>query len=248
MLYGFDMPRKFKVSCGACQGNKGIMEGMFLSEQMRKRLMEMFDLMLDHFGPQKWWPGNGPLEMMSGAILTQNTSWSNVEKAVGNLKSRDLLSIDALFNLPENELSRYIKPAGYFNVKAKRLKNLISFLVDKYNGDLEGFFEEDIHSLRSGLLSVNGVGPETADSIILYAAKKPVFVIDAYTHRILSRHNVVDEQITYDDLQSVFMDNLLEDVDIFNEFHALIVITGKEYCRRNPKCDICPLKAWEYQF
>jgi endonuclease-3 related protein len=219
-------------------------KGLNVSGQMSRRLLEMFDLMFDHFGPQHWWPGDGSLEMMTGAILTQNTSWSNVEKAIDNLKNRNLLSIETLFDLSEEKLAHFIKPAGYFNVKAKRLKNLIRFLIDKYEGDLDRFIEDDIHRLREGLLSVNGVGPETADSIILYAAKKPVFVIDAYTHRILSRHNLIEEQVTYDELQSLFMDNLPEETILFNEFHALIVITGKEYCRRNPKCDICPLKDW----
>lgn len=216
-----------------------------MAGQMHRRLMEMFNLLLDHFGPQHWWPGDGPLEMMTGAILTQNTSWSNVEKAIDNLKNRNLFSIESFLDLPEEKLAGYIKSAGYFNVKAKRIKNLIRFLIDEYEGDLDKFIEDDVNHLREGLLSVNGVGPETADSIILYAAKKPVFVIDAYTHRILRRHNMVEEQVTYDELQSLFMDNLLPEVNIFNEFHALIVITGKKYCRRNPKCDICPLKDWE---
>ncbi|MFC1838371.1 endonuclease III domain-containing protein [Thermodesulfobacteriota bacterium] len=216
-----------------------------MAGQMRRKLKEMYNTLLDHFGPQHWWPGDGPLEMMAGAILTQNTNWSNVEKAIDNLKNRNLLSIETLNDLPEEKLARVIKPAGYFNVKAKRLKNLIRFLVDKYEGDLDKFIEEDIYQLREGLLSVKGVGPETADSIILYASKKPVFVIDAYTHRILSRHYMVEEQVNYDELQSLFMDNLPAEATLFNEFHALIVITGKEYCRRNPKCDICPLKDWE---
>ena len=205
----------------------------------------MYKLLLDNFGTQHWWPGDGLFEMMTGAILTQNTSWSNVEKAIDNLKSRDLLSIKTLFDLTEEELARLIKPAGYFNVKARRLKNLVRFLIDKYEGDLDKFIKEDIYQLREGLLSVNGVGPETADSIILYAAEKPVFVIDTYTHRILSRHNMVEGQVTYDELQALFMDNLPAETGLFNEFHALIVITGKEYCRKNPKCDICPLKDWE---
>lgn len=216
-----------------------------MAGQMHIKLMEMYNILLDHFGPQSWWPCDGPLEMMTGAILTQNTNWSNVEKAIDNLKKENLLSLKALFDLPEEKLARFIKPAGYFNVKAKRLKNLVSFLIDKYEGDLDKFIQEDIYQLREGLLSVNGVGPETADSIILYAAQKPVFVIDAYTYRILKRHNMVEEQVTYDELQSLFMDNLPEETGLFNEFHALIVITGKEYCRRNPKCDICPLRDWE---
>ena len=216
-----------------------------MAGKTHRKLTEMYSMLGDHFGPQNWWPGDGPLEMMTGAILTQNTSWSNVEKAIDNLKKENLLSLETLFNLTEEELARFIKPAGYFNIKAKRLKNLVRFLIDEYEGDLDKFIDKDIYQMRKGLLSVNGVGPETADSIILYAAKKPVFVIDTYTHRILSRHNMVEEQVSYHELQSLFMDNLPAETTLFNEFHALFVITGKEYCRKNPKCDICPLKDWE---
>jgi endonuclease-3 related protein len=181
-------------------------------------LMEMHGLLLDHFGPQNWWPAETELEVMIGAVLTQNTNWKNVEKA--------------------------IRPAGYFNIKAKRLKNLIHFIRDRYRSDLLLFLAEETQTLRKGLLSVKGIGPETADSILLYAARRPIFVIDAYTHRILSRHGMTEEQGTYDELQELFMDHLPQDPTFFNEFHALIVQTGKQYCRKKPLCHRCPLEQW----
>ena len=212
-----------------------------------KRLIEMYDLLFANFGPQNWWPAETELEVMIGAILTQNTAWINVEKAISNLKNRDLVSLERLASLSIEDLAREIRPAGYYNIKAKRLKNLISFIFDQYDGNLAGLLQEESGRLREGLLSVNGVGPETADSIILYAAKKPLFVVDAYTHRILNRHAMAGEDTTYNDLQGLFMDHLPEDAPLFNEFHALIVLTGKHYCRKKPLCEDCPLKQWGSQ-
>ena len=209
-----------------------------------QRLMEMFALLSNHFGPQNWWPAETELEMMVGAVLTQNTNWKNVEKAIENLKSRSMLSLEGLHSLSAAELAHEIRPAGYFNIKAKRLKNLISFLVESYQADLSLFLEDETQNLRQGLLSVKGIGPETADSILLYAARRPVFVIDAYTHRILCRHNMSEEQTDYNELQVLFMDHLPEDLALFNEFHALIVQAGKAYCRRKPLCNRCPLEEW----
>jgi endonuclease-3 related protein len=210
-----------------------------------QRLMEMFDLMQNHFGPQNWWPAETALEVMVGAVLTQNTNWKNVEKAIENLKDKDLLSVANLNATPSGELAQLIRPAGYYNIKSKRLKNLMNFIAERYQEDLSMFMEEDTQKLREGLLSVNGVGPETADSILLYAASRPVFVIDAYTYRILYRHGMISEEhATYDVLQDLFMDHLTEDASLFNEFHALIVQTGKHYCKRRPICDHCPLEKW----
>ena len=210
-----------------------------------QRLLEMFELLLAHFGPQNWWPAKTELEVMIGAILTQNTNWTNVEKAISNLKNKDLVSLDGLVSLSIEDLAKEIRPAGYYNIKAKRLKNLINFIFDQYDGDLSGFLQENPDRLREGLLSVNGVGPETADSIILYAAKRPLFVIDTYTHRILNRHAMAGEEATYYELQRLFMDHLPEDAPLFNEFHALIVQAGKNYCRKKPLCEDCPLNQWE---
>jgi endonuclease-3 related protein len=209
------------------------------------RLMEMYNRMLNHFGPQHWWPGETELEMMVGAVLTQNTSWKNVERAINNLKGKGILNLEGLNNIPANVLAEEIRPAGYFNIKTGRLKNLIKFIVERYSGEMDLLLKEKTGALREGLLSIKGVGPETADSILLYAARRPVFVIDAYTYRILSRHCLVEDQITYHDLQSLFMDNLAEDEGLFNEFHALIVRTGKDFCRGKPLCDSCPLMEWE---
>ena len=208
------------------------------------RLTEMFAALSNHFGPQHWWPAQTELEVIVGAVLTQNTNWKNVEKALINLKEKDLLSIHHLHALPVAELAQLIRPAGYYNIKAKRLKNLIDFIAERYHSDLTELLDEETESLRQGLLSVNGIGPETADSILLYAAHRPVFVVDAYTHRILSRHGMTDEQNDYHQLQALFMDHLPDDPSLFNEFHALIVMTGKEYCRRKPLCHLCPLQDW----
>lgn len=209
-----------------------------------QRLMEIFELLSNHFGPQNWWPAETELEMIVGAVLTQNTNWKNVEKAIKNLKNKGLLSLEGIRSLAVTELAQEIRPAGYFNIKAKRLMNLIDFIVAYYQADLSLFLEDETQNLRQGLLSVKGVGPETADSILLYAAHRPVFVIDTYTHRILSRHDMAEEQTTYDELQKLFMDHLSEDTSLFNEFHALIVQTGKTYCRRKPLCTRCPLEGW----
>lgn len=209
-----------------------------------QRLMDMFDRMLDRFGPQHWWPGETALEMMVGAVLTQNTSWKNVEKAIDNLKEKGLLSVEGLHNISLPLLAEEIRPAGYFNIKAGRLNNLINFIKENYSGNISLLMAEETDRLREGLLSVKGVGPETADSIVLYAANRPVFVIDAYTYRILNRHEIIDGEMTYYELQALFTDNLAEDPGLFNEFHALIVRTGKEFCRGKPLCDSCPLKGW----
>ncbi len=206
--------------------------------------MEMYDLMLNHFGQQHWWPAEDALEMMVGAVLTQNTSWSNVEKAITGLKKRSILNINALHGISVPELAEGIRPAGYFNIKAARLKNLIKFIVERYDGDISMLLMERTDVLREGLLSVRGVGPETADSILLYAVGRPVFVIDSYTHRILNRHGLADDEASYYELQGLFMDNLAEDTGLFNEFHALIVRIGKQYCRGKPLCSSCPLEKW----
>jgi endonuclease-3 related protein len=205
-------------------------------------LMTIYNLLFTAYGPQNWWPAETELEMMIGAILTQNTSWSNVEKAIQNLKTGNLLSIEALSDIPAPTLAEHLRPAGYFNIKAKRLKNLIAFIQEKYAGDLNGLFSRDTDTIRMELLSVRGIGLETADSMILYGAGRALFVVDTYTHRILSRHNLIGEEAGYYDLQTMFMDNLPHDADLFKEFHALIVKTGKDYCRKKPLCPDCPLE------
>jgi len=207
-------------------------------------LMRMYEKMSESFGPQHWWPAEGPLEMMVGAVLTQNTSWRNVEKAIEGLKSRRMIDPEALCRVPFEELAQVIRPAGYYNIKARRLKNLAEFIVQRAAGDLDALFSEETSALREALLGIKGVGPETADSILLYAAGRPVFVVDAYTHRILGRHGLISEEATYDETQSCFMDHLPQDAALYNEFHALIVRTAKTCCGKRPNCAACPLDGW----
>ncbi len=181
---------------------------------------------------------------MIGAILTQNTNWLNVEKAINNLKKRKLLKPHALYRLPHKRLACLIRPAGYYNIKAKRINNFLKFFINNYGADAKKMSGVDTLSLRQQLLSVNGVGPETADSILLYALDKPIFVVDAYTRRILLRHHLIGEDAGYDKIQNLFMKNLKSVVELFNEYHALLVKLGKEFCLKNkPRCGLCPLKS-----
>ena len=209
----------------------------------KKTLTEIYNILLKHFGPQHWWPGDTPFEIAVGAILTQNTNWENVEKAIINLKKERVLKARTLHDMSHKKLAALIRPAGYFNIKAKRLKNFLSFLSNHYRGSMKSMKEENIYVLRESLLNVNGIGPETADSILLYALEKPVFVIDAYTKRILHRHKIASDRTTYHEMQDFFQGCLTADADFYNEYHALIVMTGKHYCKPKPKCSGCPLKS-----
>ncbi len=206
-----------------------------------RQLQTFYDVLLDHFGPQNWWPGDSPFEIMVGAILTQNTNWQNVAKAIANLKHADLLDPHRLAQLDHQHLAALIKPSGYFNIKAKRLHNFLTWLIDRFDGNLESAKQLDTQSLRAELLTVKGIGPETADSILLYGLEKLIFVIDRYTCRILWRHHLIDEDIDYDYIQQMFTDALPADLHIYNEFHALLVALGKTYCRPRPRCADCPL-------
>lgn len=208
---------------------------------MSKNLLKIFQKLFSFYGPQYWWPGSSPFEIAVGAILTQNTNWGNVEKAIKNLKATKALTPKGLNEMSVSELASLIRPAGYFNIKAKRLKAFIEFLVNDYNGSMKRMGKEDTESLRKKLLSINGIGLETADSILLYALDKPVFVIDAYTRRVLSRHGIMDYTAPYEEYQRLFHLELDEDVPLFNEFHALFVRVGKDFCRPKPKCEGCPL-------
>jgi endonuclease-3 related protein len=209
------------------------------------KVYEVYEILLDHFGPQGWWPGDTQLEIMVGAVLTQNTNWANVSRAIDNLKKENLLSFQQLLALPAEVLAEKIRPAGYFNLKAARLKNLLNFIAREYNGSLEELFSMDMHTLRQQILTVKGIGPETADSILLYAGSKPVFVVDAYTHRIFARHDIIAEEDGYYEIQEYFALSLPEDVELFNQYHALIVRLGKEFCKKSrPLCSLCPLEKF----
>ncbi|MCP5464254.1 MAG: endonuclease III domain-containing protein [Deltaproteobacteria bacterium] len=204
-------------------------------------LEQAYQKMLTHFGKQNWWPGDSALEICVGAILTQNTNWGNVEKAIANLKQNNSLSFEALLSIPEEILSEHIRPSGYFRQKAKRLKGFVARVNEEF-GDLSALRDLSSDRLREFLLSITGIGPETADSMVLYAFDRPSFVIDAYTKRILVRHQVMDEDADYYQLKDYFEAHLEEDVGLYNEYHALIVAVGKHYCKRSkPDCEHCPL-------
>ena len=206
--------------------------------------LHIYRKLLDHYGPQEWWPGESGLEMVVGAVLTQNTNWTNVEKAIQNLKAAGQLSFSSLLNLPLDLLAEYIRPSGYYNIKARRLRNLLQMIEDEYEGEVAFLFEDSLENSRENLLRVTGVGPETADSILLYGAAKPIFVIDTYTHRVFSRHGLVAEESDYHTLQQDFMDNLPLDEQLFNEYHALIVAVAKEFCvKKKGRCSECPLQG-----
>ncbi len=209
---------------------------------MRQRLTEIYERLFYHFGPQDWWPGETPFEVCIGAILTQNTSWQNVKKAIDNLKAANVLSPYAMFSMHESALAQLIRPAGYYNIKVKRLRAFINFLIQDFRGDLDAMFQTTLEELRWRLLSISGIGPETADSILLYGGRLPTFVVDAYTMRALLRHGLIFEDAAYEDVRSMFMDNLPFDVQLYNEFHALWVALGKHYCKKTrPLCSDCPL-------
>lgn len=207
--------------------------------------LQIYHRLDEYFGPQGWWPGETPFEVVVGAVLTQNTNWSNVEKAITNLKADGLLSFEVMAAISLEVLAEYIRPSGYFNIKARRLKNLLVMIDREYQGRLELLLGDEMERGRENLLSVQGIGPETADSILLYAGNHPIFVVDAYTHRVFSRHRLVADESDYDLLQEAFMAALPADSTLFNQYHALIVRVGKEYCRKKkPLCELCPLNGF----
>jgi endonuclease-3 related protein len=205
-------------------------------------LGEYYNALFTHFGPQHWWPAKTPFEVVIGAILTQNTSWSNVERAISNLRAARLLSPRAISKVPLPRLERLIRPSGYFRQKARKLKSFCEFLRVEYRGSLKRMFATPTIVLREKLLGVFGIGPETADSILLYAGGHPVFVVDAYTKRVLARHGWADQDAKYEEVRWIFEREFPGDARRFNEFHALIVNTGKQFClTRDPLCHACPL-------
>jgi len=213
------------------------------SNNTKKKLILIYERLFRRFGPQHWWPGNTPFEVAIGAILTQNTNWQNVERAINNLKSARALSAAAIRKIPEEELAGLIRPSGYFRQKAGRLKIFVDFLYKHYRGGIAAMKKDDPAWLRKKLLSVKGIGPETADSIILYAVEKPVFVVDAYTKRVLLRHGLIDQKAGYNEIQELFHGNLQANEEMYNEYHALFVRVCKEFCRKKAHCEGCPLEG-----
>ena len=208
----------------------------------RSLLYAMYDAMLEALGPSHWWPGETPFEVAVGAILTQNTSWSNTARAIANLRAAGALTPTSLAALPDTRLAELIRPAGYFRLKAARLKSFLRFLRDEAGLSMAALDGKGLATLRPKLLEVKGVGPETADSILLYALGQPTFVVDAYTRRILSRHGMIPEDAGYDEMRDLFMGALDPDPALYNEYHALLVRVGKDFCRpKAPRCSACPL-------
>ena len=212
---------------------------------MKKILTKIYRKLYKAYGPQRWWPGETSFEVMVGAILTQNTSWGNVEKAIQKLKGKGVLNPEGIHRLEKRELAPLIKSSGYYRIKADRLKAFMDFLYEEFDGNLKKMRKKKLEELRDRLLGVKGIGPETADSILLYGLKKSIFVVDAYTKRILSRHGMISEKAPYEEVQKMFMDHLPHDETLFNEYHALFVHLGKMVCRKIPRCDTCPLKGIE---
>jgi endonuclease-3 related protein len=210
-------------------------------------LREVYKKLYTHFGPQHWWPANSAFEVIIGAILTQNTAWVNVQKAITRLNKERLLDPKRLYRINQATLAEIIRPCGYYNIKATRIKIFLRFLFNNFKGNLSSLFKLDLITLREKLLTIKGIGPETADSILLYAAKKPIFVVDAYTKRFLWRHKVIRKQANYQQIQSLFEENLPRRLRLFNEYHALIVRLAKDFCRKKPLCNICPLAESRYR-
>lgn len=207
-------------------------------------LQKIYQSLFDYFGPQHWWPAETPFEVMVGAILVQNTNWKNVACAIDRLKKEDLLFPEALQKTTETRLAKAIRPAGYFNVKTRRLKNFVDFFIKEYQGRVSVMRRQRGTRIRKKLLSVNGIGQETADSILLYALSKPFFVVDAYTRRVMVRHRYISPKDDYGAIQKIFTQRLPRDVYLYNEYHALLVRVSKEFCKKEPFCLHCPLNKF----
>jgi endonuclease III related protein len=212
-----------------------------------RTLHDMYAGMLSAYGPQRWWPARTPTEVIIGAILTQNTAWRNVERAIDNLRRAQALDWAVLRDLPFEALAELIRPAGTFNVKTRRLKSFVNWLWERFDGRLERMFATSLDTLREELLAVSGIGRETADAILLYAGNLPTFVVDAYTARILRRHGLIDGESGYEDIKELFESHLESDAKLFNEFHALLVQVGKTHCRPRPRCEGCPLEQFPHE-
>jgi endonuclease-3 related protein len=211
------------------------------NQPVSKALQSIYNRLMASYGPQHWWPAQEPFEVIVGAILTQSAAWSNVEKAISNLRAAGALSPQALLQLNHDQLARLIHPCGYYNVKARKLHSFVLWLGDNHKDNLDSLFAGSIEQIRQQLLSIYGIGLETADSIILYAGDRPIFVIDAYTRRIISRVGMEPDSNTYTTYQHLFMSTLPADAGLFNEYHALLVCLAKNVCRPHPLCHQCCL-------
>ena len=208
-------------------------------------LQHYFDALFQAHGEQHWWPGRTPFEVIAGAILVQNTSWTNAARAIANLSAARLLTPASIDKVPLSKLTRLVRPSGYFRQKARKLKAFVHFLREHHRGSLQAMFRTPTPQLRAQLLRVQGIGPETADSILLYAGNHPVFVVDAYTRRILERHGLAHGKESYEGVRGLFEQSLPNDPRLFNEYHALIVQTGKHHClKRSPVCSTCALRSF----
>ncbi len=221
--------------------NRGGTDKLRLSVGVPQTLRLIYDRLYAAYGPQGWWPAKTPTEVVIGAILTQNTAWTNVERAIENLRRARALSWRVLRNLSEPELAELIRPAGTYRVKAARLRAFVTFLWQQHEGSLESLLSGELEMVRTRLLSIHGIGPETADAILLYAGARPTFVVDAYTQRLLRRHFLQDERSNYEDARTLFQGTLPADAQLYNEYHALLVTVGKKHCKSRALCDGCPL-------
>ncbi len=213
-----------------------------MDNSKRSQVREIYDRLMRAYGPQGWWPGETGVEVVVGAILTQNTAWTNVERAIARLKAAGVLDWSKLHALREDDLAELIRPAGTFRVKAARLKGFVRRVCEEFNGSLDAMLDGDVEDVRRRLLSISGVGSETADAILLYAGEKITFVVDAYTKRILRRHGLADQKAGYETIRRMFQDSLPREVQVYNEYHALLVAVGKEHCRTHAECEGCPLE------
>ena len=206
------------------------------------KLHSLYEKLLSHFGRQKWWPGESAFEIVLGAILTQRANWRNVEKAIGNLKRAAILSPDAITNTNRKKLEKLLRPVGFFRQKTTTIRNLVRHLIRHHEGSLDRLFDAELGEIRSELLSLKGIGDETADSILLYAGSKPSFVVDAYTIRIVNRLGLTESR-QYSCVKELFENNLPKDTEMYKEFHALLVALGKKFCKTRPYCAKCPLSS-----
>ena len=213
---------------------------ILLEKNLKSELLDLYDRLIEQHGSLKWWPADTPFEVALGAILTQATAWRNVVKAIENLKAANVFTPDSINSISQERLELLLTPSGYFRMKAKKVRAFVEHITQR---PMHEMFKQDVPELRKELLSIYGVGPETADSIILYAAEKPSFVVDNYTYRLLSRLGLIEGNYHYENLRSLFMDNLPADVELFNEYHALIVRHGARVCQKTPECDKCNLQS-----